>query len=147
MNNNFRIGALYDEAFKEMQPFDICEQLEAVAYNIEETKYEKNLNEFELAERKNHYSELGIILSEIAEKKKEAMEKFRLLEKEPKETARILLDAIRFKTEERFGKIFLVDDPLCGMMYSFDQSGVCVGARPLEKTEKQMKIKSLQNGN
>ena len=145
MKNNFRIGAHYDETFSEMHIDEIEENLNAVAYNVTETEYVRNLDSSELAERKNQYSEMGIILSEIAEKKKEALEKFKAIEKEPRETAKVLLEAIKEKAEKRYGKLYLVDEQLTGMMYLFDSTGVCVDARPLEKTERQTKIKSLRN--
>lgn len=143
---NFKIGSHYDTAFKGMQSKEILDNLEAVAYGLEERSYTKNLTEEEVVERKDKYSEIGIKLSELATQKKEAMDRFKLLEKEPKEHAKDLLESIKYKSEQNFGRLFLVDDQEDGMMYSFDESGVCVDARQLTKSEKQTKLKSLKSG-
>jgi hypothetical protein len=39
----------------------------------------------------------------------------------------------------------LIDDQEEGMMYYFDNNGVCVDFRPLLKSEKQMRMKSVIN--
>jgi hypothetical protein len=72
-------------------------------------------------------------LSEIAVQKKEVMDRFKEMIKEPKSKASILLDSIKFKSEQRHGRLYLVDDQEDGMMYSFDTLGVCVEARQLAK--------------
>lgn len=143
---NFKIGQLYDEALRTMQPQDIKDNLESVAYDIHEKSYTKNLTEEEIVERKDEYSKISISLSEIEVQKKEAMERFKNLVKEPKQKASILLDSIKFKSEQKHGKLFLVDDQEDGMMYSFDTMGVCVEVRPLTKEEKQTKLKALKQG-
>lgn len=143
---NFKIGHLYDEALKIMQPSEIKDNLEAVAYGIQEKSYTKNLTEKEITERKDEYSEIAISLSEIASQKKEVMERFKNLIKEPKTKASILLDSIKFKSEQKHGMLFLVDDQEDGMMYSFDTLGICVEVRPLTKEEKQTKLKALKHG-
>jgi hypothetical protein len=142
--SHFKIGQHYDRAFQAMQASEIKDNLEAVAYGIQESSYTKNLTEDEIVERKDEYSAIGIQLSEIAEQKSEAMNRFKKLEKEPKENASILLKSIKFKSEQMHGKLFLVDDQEAGMMYFFDVTGICVDARPLTKQEKQTKIKTLK---
>lgn len=141
---NFKIGQHYDPAFKTMEKSEVTDNLDAVAYGLQERSYTKNLTAEEIIERKDTYSEIGISLSELASQKKEAMERFKLLEKEPKERSKVLLESIKFKSEQKYGKLFLVDDQEEGMMYSFDENGVCVDARTLEKTEKQIKMKTLK---
>ena len=42
---NFRIGQHYDEALRTMQPLEIKDNLEAIAYGIQEKSYTKNLTE------------------------------------------------------------------------------------------------------
>lgn len=60
---NFKIGSLYDKAFREMSKDEIKDNLEAIAYSIEEKSYTKNLTDEELDERKDEYSSAGILLS------------------------------------------------------------------------------------
>jgi hypothetical protein len=142
---NFKIGQLYDEALRVMQPSEIKDNLEAVAYGIQEKSYTKNLTEEEIVERKDEYSEIAISLSEIAEQKKEVMERFKNLIKEPKLKASMLLESIKFKSEQKHGQLFLLDEQEDGLMYSFDALGVCVEVRPLLKEEKQTRMKTLKN--
>lgn len=143
--SNFKIGQLYDQAFQKLTPQEVKDNLDAVAYGIEERPYTKNLSAEEIVEKKDAYSQIGLDLSEIAREKKEAMERFKLLEKEPKAIASELLDAIKFKSEQKYGKLHLVDDQESGMMYSFDERGVCVDARPLDKKERQTKLRAINS--
>ena len=143
---NFKIGQHYDEALRSMQPADIKDNLEAIAYGIQEKSYTKNLNEEEIVERKDEYSQIAIRLSEIDTQKKEAMDRFKQLVKEPKTQASMLLESIKFKSEQRHGVLYLVDDQEDGLMYSFDTLGVCVEVRPLLKEEKQTRLRTVNNG-
>lgn len=145
--SNFKIGQYYDLAFKEMPSSEILDNLEAVAYGLTESSYTKHLTEDEVIQRKDEYSSLAIKLSEIAEQKKEAVERFKILAKEPKEISASLLKTIKFKSEQMFGKLYLVDDQEAGMMYFFDATGICVDARPLTKQEKQTKLRTLKASN
>jgi hypothetical protein len=72
------------------------------------------------------------------------MDRFKEMIKEPKSKASILLDSIKFKSEQRHGRLYLVDDQEDGMMYSFDTLGVCVEARQLTKEEKQTKLRAVK---
>lgn len=145
--SNFKIGQYYDLAFQKMPNSEIVDNLEAVAYGLQESSYTRNLSEDEITNRKDEYSSIAIKLSEIYDQKKEAMDRFKVLEKEPKEIAVELLKTIKFKSEQMFGKLYLVDDQDAGMMYFFDSTGVCVDARPLTKQEKQTKLRTLKAGN
>ena len=142
---NFKLGNHYDQAFTTMSEKEVKDNLEAIAYGIEERSYTKNLTAEEVIQKKDAYSEIGIRLSEIALEKKEAMDRFKIRSKEPKEQSGILLQAIKFKSEQKFGELYLVDDQESGMMYSFDLSGVCVDVRPLAKKEKQLKLKTVNS--
>ena len=132
---NFKIGEHYDAAFKTMPKEEIKDNLDAIAYGLVEQSYTKNLTEEELAIYKHNYSEVGVELDELAQQKKDALDRFKLLEKEPKETAKMLLQSIKFKSEQKHGKLYTVDDQEARMMYFFDETGVCVDARPLTKDE------------
>ena len=141
---NFKIGQHYDHAFKTMQPQEVTDNLEAIAYGVTETSYTKNLSEEEIIERKDEYSEISIKLSEIQKQKKDEMDRFKAMAKEPSIKAGILLDSIKFKSEQKYGKLYLVDDQEEGFMYSFDENGICVDARPLLKSERQTKLRTVK---
>jgi hypothetical protein len=138
---------LYDQAFAKLTTQEVQDNLEAVAWGIEERAYTKNLTPEEIVEKKDEYSEVGLVLSEIAREKKEAMDSFKARAKQPSEEAKLLLDAIKFKSEQKYGKLHLVDDQENGMMYFFDAKGVCVDARPLDKKERQTRLKTINSNN
>lgn len=139
------VGELYDKAFETMSQQERIDNLEAIAWGLEERSYTKNLSPEEVTERKDEYSQVALKLDEIAVKKKEFLDKLKLQEKEPKESAKILLRAIKYKSEQKYGKLYLVDDQEKGLMYSFDVTGTCVDVRPLTKEEKQLKLKKVIN--
>ena len=143
--SNFKIGQLYDQAFAKLTTQEVQDNLEAIAWGIEERAYTKNLTPEEIVEKKDEYSEVGLVLSEIAREKKEAMDAFKARAKQPSEEAKLLLDAIKFKSEQKYGKLHLVDDQENGMMYFFDAKGVCVDARPLDKKERQTRLKTINS--
>ena len=143
--SNFKIGQLYDQAFAKLTTQEVQDNLEAIAWGIEERAYTKNLTPEESVEKKDEYSEVGLVLSEIAREKKEAMDAFKARAKQPSEEAKLLLDAIKFKSEQKYGKLHLVDDQENGMMYFFDAKGVCVDARPLDKKERQTRLKTINS--
>jgi hypothetical protein len=143
--SEFKIGQLYDPAFATMQPQEVQDNLNGIAWGIEERAYTKNLTPEEIVEKKDEYAEIGLILSEIDREKKEAIADFKARAKQPAEEAKMLLDAIKFKSEQKYGKLHLVDDQDKGMMYFFDSKGVCVDARPLDKKERQMKLKTVNS--
>ena len=143
--SEFKIGQLYDPAFAKLTPLEVQQNLDGIAWGIEERAYTKNLTPEEIVEKKDEYSEVGLVLSEINREKKEAMDAFKARAKQPTEDAKILLDAIKFKSEQKHGKLHLVDDQDKGMMYFFDTKGVCVDARPLAKNEKQMRLKTVNS--
>jgi len=143
--SKIKIGQHYDQAFVDMSKEEIRQNLEAIAYGVEEKSYTKVLSDEELEEKKDEYAEIGIKLSELEEEKKDFMDNFKLKTKEPKIKSGILLNAIKFKSEQVHGKLHLIDDQESGMMYYFDNTGTCVDARPLFKNERQMKLKSVIN--
>lgn len=141
--SNFKLGMHYDALFQGMDLKEIRDNLEAVAYGVEERSYTKNLTEEEVSEKKDKYSQVGIKLSELEQQKKDALERFKLAEKDPKIEAKELLEAIKYKSEQRYGELFAVDDQKEGMMFYFDTLGVCIDARPLTQKEKQLKLKTV----
>jgi hypothetical protein len=143
--SGFKIGELYDPSFKTMSEVDIKDNLEAIAWGVQEKSYTKNLTPEEVAEKKDKYAEIGLTLSDIAREKKEFAERMKEREKEPKAEADVLLQAIKFKSEQKHGELFLIDDQEAGIMYLFDSTGTCVEARQLDKKERQLKLKKAGN--
>jgi|AntRauTorckE5430_2_1112549.scaffolds.fasta_scaffold00894_6 hypothetical protein len=142
---NFKVGELYDESFRKLQPKDRHDNLASVCYEEAQKNYTKNLTEEEVLDRKEEYAEMGLVISEMEDEKKNYLEAFKERMKPKKEKAQELLSSIKFKSEQRFGNVYSVDDQEEGMMYFFDDSGYCVDARPLTRDERQTRIKQLNN--
>jgi hypothetical protein len=73
------------------------------------------------------------------------MDRFKEMIKE-NQKLQSFLDSIKFKSEQRHGRLYL-DDQEDGMMYSFDTLGVCVEAEQLAKEEKQTKLRAVKKRN
>ena len=140
-----KVGQLFDEALTRLSKEDIYANLESIAQKVEERSYTKNLSDEELLERKNEYSEIGIKLSELAKKKSEILEDFKLKMKEPQTRSKELIDSIKFKSEQRYGMLFLIDDQENGIMNIYDSNGICVETRPLTREERQLTLKAVAN--
>lgn len=140
----FRIGEHFSESFKGMPHKDVNDNLEGICYEKQEGKYTKILTQEELAERKSRLAEVSIELARIEDKKKDYMDEIKSLQMEPKADHKYLLDTIKHKSERKEGVLYLIDVQEKGMMYFFDEEGICVDARPLMPNEKQMKIRNLR---
>jgi hypothetical protein len=100
------------------------------------------LTDDELVQRREEYSDIGVKLAQIATDKKDAMDRFSAMSKEPKARASQLVESIKFKSEQIHGELFMIDDQDEKMMYFFDSTGMCVDERPLLKEERQLKLKT-----
>ncbi len=143
--SKIQVGKPFDEALSKLPKEEIFANLESVAAKIEERSYTKNLTEEELDERKNEYSQIGIKLSELNAKKKEVMEQFKNKMKEPQARSAELIEAIKYKSEQRYGALFLIDDQENGVMNIFDTNGICVESRPLTREERQLTLRIAKN--
>ena len=143
--SKFKIGQYYDQSLKEMSEKDISDNLESIAYAVEEKSYTKNLSEEEIVEKKDEFAEISLVLDQAEREKKDFLDNLKLKIKQPAEKSKLLLDEIRYKSEQTYGKLHLIDDQEEGMMYSFDRKGMCVDARPLLKNEKQLRMKHVIN--
>lgn len=143
--SKIKVGQPFDEALLKLPKEEIRVNLESIAAKIEERSYTKNLSDDELQERKSEYSEVGIKLSELTERKKKVMDEFKERMKEPQSRAKELIEAIKFKSEQRYGQLFLIDDQENGVMNIFDTNGICVESRPLTREERQLTLKVASN--
>lgn len=140
---SFRIGEYYDPALASMPKDEVKDNLQSICWGMEERSYTKTLTEEELRDRKNEYSQIGIKLSELEEEKKNVLDNFKESMKRPKSRATELVKAIKYKSEQIYGKLFMVDDQESKMMFLFDENGICVDARTLTKEERQIRLKSV----
>jgi hypothetical protein len=140
----FEIGKIFDSSFEGMDRNELISNLQATATKIEDGVYTKQLTQDELGIAKSEFSDVSIKIAKIEENKKEAMEEFKQQLKQPKATAKELLETIKNQTVRKEGLLYLVDDQDAGVMYSFDEDAICVGFRPLSPKERQHSIMESQ---
>lgn len=143
MDQSFRVGKHFAENFVGMDPKEVKDNLDGICYGKTEGSYTKQLTAEELANKKTDLAEVSMELAEIDELKKQYADEIKQRLLEPKAQHKSLLETIKHRTERVDGVLWLVDDQEAGMMYSFDENGVCVDARPLNPSEKQGKIRML----
>lgn len=141
----FKVGDPFDIGISGLQKSEIYANLEGIAYSVEERSYTKNLTDDELNDRKDEYSKVGIKLSELNDSKAKMLADFKDKTKEPQLRSSELIEAIKYKSEQRYGALFLIDDQENGMMNVFDTSGICVETRPLSRKERQLTLKVSNN--
>lgn len=139
----FKLGEVYDPKVAELPIDERKDVLEGICYDLKVESYTKQLTKEELTEKKSRLAEVSISLSEIADRKKEAMASFKAEAVEPETEKKELLTAIKYKSETRTGVLYHVDDQETQLMYSFDENAVCVDVRPLKQDEKQTKMRNL----
>lgn len=139
----FKVGQLYTESFESMPQREVVDNLQGICYGIEEKDYTKSLSEPELALKERELGQTGIKVKQLEDDKKEVVERFKEKLSVPKETYSKLLDTIKYKSERKHGKLYLVDDQENGTMYFFDATGMCVESRSLQPGEKQTRLKNV----
>jgi len=139
----FEIGDVYDKELVEKDQIIVRNTLESIASVVTKESYIKKLSDNEITEKRKSLSDVSIDINDIEEEKKEIMDEFKLRLKEPMAEKKQLLNAIKHKAEERTGNLFHIDDQENGFMYIFDEEGICIDSRPLRPTERQTKIKLL----
>lgn len=139
----FKIGDPYMEGITAKKRADIMDTLDSVCYGQEEANYSRALTPEELANSKSKLSESVIKLSKIEEEKKEVMDDFKERIKAEKAIKDEFLSQVRFGSVNVDGRVFKVDNQEEGVMYSFDERGICVGIRPLLPEERQGKIRMM----
>ncbi len=120
------------------------DNIEAVAYSQEERNYSVQLSEGQIATREHDYTQNGIQIEELESEKKRINKSFTDQINDLKASSAELGKAVKFKSEQRHGFVFNVEDPETETMYMFDEEGVCIDHRPFTANERQRVIK-LQN--
>jgi len=141
----WNIGDVYSDTVAAAPKADRMDTLESLAYVTKTGSYSRVLSPEELAEKKFRLSELALQLQAIEEKKKEVMAEFKAELAEPNEEYSLTLTQIKYKQEEKSGKLFEIDDQENGKMYVFDADAVCIEVRALRPNERQGKIRMLKN--
>jgi len=139
----FEIGDKYDAQLSIQTPDVIKNTLEGVAYNVVNDSYTKTLSEEEVTERRKQLANVSIEINDIEEEKKEVITEFKERLAKPLSDKKELLSTIKHKSEYRTGNLYQLDDQENGFMYIFDEEGICVDSRLLKPTERQGRIRTI----
>lgn len=142
----FDIGDVYDQSIANQELSARKDTLEGIAYAVKHDGYTKILSESEITQKREQLAETCIKIDAIEAEKKDEMERFKELLKEPTADKKELLEAIKHKSELRHGGLYYIDDQENGFMYIFDENAECVESRPLRPDERQTKMRTLNTG-
>jgi len=140
----YKIGQHFDNSFKGLSEKEIWDNLEGIADKVEEGHYTKALTPEELSEKRAALGDVSISLAKFEQKKKDFMAQLKADMAEPLSEKAELIDAIKHKSVNLEGRLWLVSDQEEGLMYKFDHNGLCVDVRALLPTERQRNVFNLQ---
>ena len=142
----WKVGDIYSETVASAPKDYRMETLGSLAYHTKTSSYSRTLSPEELVEKKSRLSELALELEAIEEKKKQLMEEIKSEMAEPKTEYSLVLSEIKYKQQQKTGKLFEIDEQEEGRMYVFDSEAICIEVRSLRPEERQGKMKMLKNG-
>tara|TARA_R110000796_G_C14269485_1_gene401070 strand:+ start:57 stop:521 length:465 start_codon:yes stop_codon:yes gene_type:complete len=138
----FELGRKLDDSIDGLSKRDLALHLEGLCYSMEEGDYTKRLNSDEISERKSRLADVSIQISKLEQEKKDLMDEMKGRVDPVKKDLKELIEVIKSKSVSKSGRLFLFDDAEKGMMYKFDETGVCVDQRPLTPEERQQKLRA-----
>lgn len=124
------------DVFKNMSPKDRADNLQAMAYSTEETKYFKALTQEELDLKRETLTDNEIKLSRLEIEKKNFVADIKKKVDPIIKEKSSLISAIETRHEEIEGVLYHVDDQDEGLMYSFDANGEFISSRRLKPDER-----------
>ena len=139
----FEVGDVYSDEISLRDVKNRIDTLSGLSYMVLNEGYTKNLSEEQVTLKRKELSDVSIIINDIEIEKKQIASEFKERLAQPLEDKAELLLAIKHKSEYRKGNLFHIDDQENGFMYIFDEDAECVESRPLKPTERQGKIKQL----
>lgn len=135
------------ERLKNLPPQDLKSVLESEAIAVEEGKYEKPLTAYEMAFYKDelavHSINQAIILDEFADVKDEYKEKLKPIKEKISEA----LQAIKFKSVQKEGRLYKLADFEDQMIHKVDELGNIIHSRKMLPEERQFRIQALKTIN
>lgn len=131
--------------FPELSGRELIENLEANADDAEDRTYYVPLSEEEIIELKDKFANLSIKLAKIEERKKMAMDEFKLEMAPLVEEKGIILNEIKMGAREEEGIVFKFVDYDQAMVGFYNQQGILVDSRPAMQDERrQLTISSAR---
>ena len=123
-----------------MSEKEIKDNLQAMAYSIEETTYNRPLNPDEIDSRKDLLIKNIFKNSELEAKKKSFIAQIKSEQKLITEESNILRSEIKTGQETKTGVLYYVDDQDSKVMNVYDETGTFIFWRKLRSEEKQPSI-------
>lgn len=131
--------------FPDLSGRELIENLEANADDAEDRTYYVPLSEEEIIELKDKFANLSIKLAKIEERKKMAMDEFKLEMAPLIEEKGIILNEIKMGAREEEGIVFKFVDYDQAMVGFYNQQGILVDSRPAMQDERrQLTISSAR---
>ncbi len=131
--------------FPDLSGRELIENLEANADDAEDRTYYVPLSEEEIIELKDKFANLSIRLAKIEERKKMAMDEFKLEMAPLIEEKGIILNEIKMGAREEEGIVFKFVDYDQAMVGFYNQQGILVDSRPAMQDERrQLTISSAR---
>jgi hypothetical protein len=118
--------------------------LQENAQKIEQTTYQKNLTDEELAARREDLAENHIKLGQYDDEAQEFKHEFKKKVEPLRNSNRIILQEIKTKQTSVDGTLFHMANHEDGMMETYDQEGVMISSRRLRPDERQGAIFTLK---
>lgn len=125
------------EKLKDLSPVDRKHVLDSEAFKTEEGKYEKPLTPDELAYAKDQVSELSITYDQLEDELKEVKKDFKAKMEPVKTERRLHLRNIKHRSQEKLGKLYLLQDWDTNMVHKVDQDGNVIHSRKMLPEERQ----------
>jgi len=131
--------------FPDLSGRELIDNLEANADDAEDRTYYVPLSEEEIIELKDKFANLSIRLAKIEERKKMAMDEFKLELAPLIEEKGIILNEIKMGAREEEGIVFKFVDYDQAMVGFYNQQGILVDSRPAMQDERrQLTISSAR---
>lgn len=132
------------EHLKKLSPEDRKSVLESEAISIEDGKYEKPLTPDEILYYKDELAQSSInqavILDEFAEIKEEYKERLKPIKEKISES----IQAIKYKSVQREGRLYKLADFDDQMIHKVDELGNVIHSRKMLPEERQFRIQALK---
>lgn len=130
-----------------MPSHEIKDNLQAMAYSIEETSYYVPLSQEDLDVRREKLTDNFIRFSELDSEMRATAKDFKAKQKPLQEENQELMQCIKMKSEKKDGVLYHVDDQDEGVMNSYDELGTLISSRRLRPDEKQSSIFQISKTN
>lgn len=138
-----KIGEIFDTSYEGMDPEEIAQILDGVAYEVKEGTYSKRLTAEEITEKRRQFVDLQMEVNEISAEIKNFTDLKKLELKPIQSEQSMAMQCIKSKSEIVSGKLFGIDNQETQEMEYYDSSGILVDIRPLKREERQRKIFQL----